>query len=484
MTGTRAAPADPAAAPPPAATPARGKLFIKTQGCQMNVYDSARMADVLAAEHGLDLTQEEAEADVILINTCSIREKAQEKVFSQLGKWKALKAANPKLLIGVGGCVASQEGDALLRRAPQVDLVFGPQTLHRLPGMIDARRASGQPQVDISFPEIEKFDALPQPRADGPTAFVSIMEGCSKYCSFCVVPYTRGEEVSRPFDDVLAEVAQLAAQGVREVNLLGQNVNAYRGPMFGGGQPADLALLVRAIARIPGIGRIRYTTSHPLEFSDALVEAHRDVPQLASYLHLPVQSGSDRILQAMKRNHTALEYKARIRKLREAKPGICISSDFIVGFPGETEADFAATLRLVEEVGFDQSFSFVYSRRPGTPAASLPDETPEAEKQQRLARLQAALNANARAIAEAMVGSVQRVLVEKRSTRDANEFTGRTENMRYVNFAGDPRMVGRFVDVAITEVMANSLRGRVVDAGHAHMPGQDAPVPFESHGAA
>ena len=448
--------------PAPDAALARGKLFIKTQGCQMNVYDSARMADVLAAEHGLDLTADEGEADVILINTCSIREKAQEKVFSQLGRWKALKAAKPHLLIGVGGCVASQEGEALLRRAPQVDLVFGPQTLHRLPGMINARRDTGRPQVDISFPEIEKFDALPEPRADGPTAFVSIMEGCSKYCSFCVVPYTRGEEVSRPFDDVLAEVAQLAAQGVREVNLLGQNVNAYRGPMFDGGV-ADLALLVRAVARIQGIGRIRYTTSHPLEFSDALIQAHRDVPELASYVHLPVQSGSDRILSAMKRNHTALEYKARIRKLRDAKPGICVSSDFIVGFPGETEADFAATLRLVADVGFDQSFSFVYSRRPGTPAASLDDDTPDAEKQARLQRLQAALNANARAIAEAMVGTVQRVLVEKRSTRDPGEFTGRTENMRYVNFAGHPRMIGRFVDVLVTDVMANSLRGRVLD---------------------
>ena len=452
----------PGLAPERAVAPARGKLFIKTQGCQMNVYDSARMADVLAAEHGLDLTPDEAEADVILINTCSIREKAQEKVFSQLGRWKALKAAKPHLLIGVGGCVASQEGEALLRRAPQVDLVFGPQTLHRLPGMIDARRESGRPQVDISFPEIEKFDALPEPRADGPTAFVSVMEGCSKYCSFCVVPYTRGEEVSRPFDDVLAEVAQLAAQGVREVNLLGQNVNAYRGPMFEGGV-ADLALLVRAVARIEGIGRIRYTTSHPLEFSDALIEAHRDVPVLASYLHLPVQSGSDRILSAMKRNHTALEYKARIRKLREAKPGICISSDFIVGFPGETEADFAATLKLVADIGFDQSFSFVYSRRPGTPAASLEDDTPDAEKQARLQRLKAALNDNARAIAQAMAGSVQKVLVEKRSTRDPGEFTGRTENMRYVNFPGHPRMIGHFVDVLVTEVMANSLRGRVLD---------------------
>ncbi len=446
--------------PPPLAG---GKLYIKTQGCQMNVYDSARMADVLAAEHGLSLTLDESEADVILINTCSIREKAQEKVFSQLGRWKALKAANPRLLIGVGGCVASQEGEAILRRAPQVDLVFGPQTLHRLPGMIDARRDSGQPQVDISFPEIEKFDALPEPRADGPTAFVSIMEGCSKYCSFCVVPYTRGEEVSRPFDDVLVEVSQLAAQGVREVNLLGQNVNAYRGPMFESDQVADLALLIRAIARIEGIGRIRYTTSHPLEFSDALIEAHRDVPELASYLHLPVQSGSDRILTAMKRNHTALEYKARIRKLREAKPGICISSDFIIGFPGETDADFAATLKLVQDVGFDQSFSFIYSRRPGTPAASLPDDTPDSEKQARLKRLQEALNANARAIAQAMVGTVQRVLVEKRSTRDAAEFTGRTENMRYINFTGQARMIGEFVDVLVTEVMANSLRGRVLD---------------------
>jgi tRNA-2-methylthio-N6-dimethylallyladenosine synthase len=460
-------PPAPAADVPVAAAEARGKLFIRTQGCQMNVYDSARMADVLAAEHGLELTTDEAQADVILINTCSIRERAQEKVFSQLGRWKALKAANPKVLIGVGGCVASQEGNAILKRAPQVDLVFGPQTLHRLPAMIDARRDSGRPQVDVSFPEIEKFDRLPEPRADGPTAFVSIMEGCSKYCSFCVVPYTRGEEVSRPFDDVLAEVAQLAAQGVREVNLLGQNVNAYRGAMSeddgsASGQVADLALLVRAIATIEGIGRIRYTTSHPLEFTDALVEAHRDVPQLASYLHLPVQSGSDRILQAMKRNHTALEYKARIRKLREAKPGICISSDFIVGFPGETDADFEATLKLVAEVGFDQSFSFVYSRRPGTPAANLPDDTPAAVKNERLARLQAALNANSRAIGEAMVGTVQSVLVERRSTRDPGEFTGRTENMRYVNFAGHPRMVGRFVDVLVTEVMANSLRGRVV----------------------
>jgi tRNA-2-methylthio-N6-dimethylallyladenosine synthase len=454
--------------PSPAVRPS-GKLFIKTQGCQMNVYDSARMADLLAAEHGLSLTDDESEADVILINTCSIREKAQEKVFSQLGRWKSLKKGERQVLIGVGGCVASQEGEAILRRQPAVDLVFGPQTLHRLPQMIEERRRSGRPQVDVSFPEIEKFDNLPEPRAEGPTAFVSIMEGCSKYCSFCVVPYTRGEEVSRPFDDVLAEVAQLAAQGVREVNLLGQNVNAWRAPLLDidgndSGQIADLALLIRAIARIEGIGRIRYTTSHPLEFSDSLIEAHRDVPQLASYLHLPVQSGSDRILQAMKRNHTALEYKARLRKLREAKPGIAISSDFIVGFPGETEADFAATLKLVEDVGFDQSFSFVYSRRPGTPAANLPDETPAAAKQERLQRLQDALNRNARAISQSMVGTVQRVLVEKTSTRDPGEFTGRTENMRYVNFAGHARLVGQFVDVLITEVMANSLRGRVLDA--------------------
>ena len=445
-----------------------GKLFIKTHGCQMNEYDSARMADVLAAEHGLELTQDEAEADVILVNTCSIREKAQEKVFSQLGRWKKLKRDKPHLVIGVGGCVASQEGQALIDRAPQVDVVFGPQTLHRLPGLIDARRATGRAQVDISFPEIEKFDALPEPRADGPTAFVSIMEGCSKYCSFCVVPYTRGEEVSRPFDDVLVEVAQLAAQGVREVNLLGQNVNAYRGALHGTDETADLALLVRAIAGIDGIGRIRYTTSHPLEFGDALIEAHRDVPKLAAYLHLPVQSGSDRILAAMKRNHTALEYKAKLRRLREARPDICISSDFIVGFPGETERDFAATLKLVEDVGFDQSFSFIYSRRPGTPAANLPDEVSDAEKHERLARLQAALTANARRISEAMVGSVQKVLVERPSTRNPdNELTGRTENMRYVNFAGHPRLIGQFVDVVITEVMANSLRGRVVQRDEA-----------------
>ncbi len=441
-----------------------GKLHITTHGCQMNVYDSAKMADVLAAEHGLELTDDVALADVILVNTCSIREKAQEKVFSQLGRWKKLKLVNPDVIIGVGGCVASQEGAAILHRAPYVDLVFGPQTLHRLPAMIDARRGSGKPQIDISFPEVEKFDRLPEPCADGPTAFVSIMEGCSKYCSFCVVPYTRGEEVSRPFDDVLAEVAQLAAQGVREVNLLGQNVNAYRGPMFESDEKVDLALLVRAIAQIEGIGRIRYTTSHPLEFSDALIQAHRDVPQLAKHLHLPVQSGSDRILAAMKRNHTVLEYKSKLRRLREAVPGSCISTDIIVGFPGETDADFEQTMKLVHDIGFDQSFSFIYSARPGTPAATLPDETPHAEKHARLERLQATITANSKVISEAMIGSVQSVLVEGPSKRDRNELKGRTENMRYVNFAGDARLIGQFVDVQITEVMSNTLRGRVMVA--------------------
>ena len=437
-----------------------GKLYIKTYGCQMNEYDSARMADVLRASHGLELTQDEAEADVILVNTCSIREKAQEKVFSQLGRWRERKTADKPVLIGVGGCVASQEGEAIVGRAPFVDLVFGPQTLHRLPQMIEARRASGQPQVDISFPEIEKFDSLPEPRAEGPTAFVSIMEGCSKYCSFCVVPYTRGEEISRPFDDVLAEIASLAEQGVREVNLLGQNVNAYRGPMFGGGT-ADLGLLIHAVAEIDGIDRIRFTTSHPLEFSDSLVEAYANVPKLANFLHLPVQSGSDRILAAMKRGYTALEFKQKIRKLRAVRPGISISSDFIVGFPGETDADFEKTMKLIADVGFDQSFSFIYSRRPGTPAASLADDTPDAVKHERLSRLQAALNANAAAISEKMVGTVERVLVEGPSRKDANELTGKTENMRQVNFPGPARLIGRFVDLTITAALTNSLRGRI-----------------------
>jgi tRNA-2-methylthio-N6-dimethylallyladenosine synthase len=437
-----------------------GKLFIKTHGCQMNEYDSAKMADVLKASHGLELTQDESEADVILINTCSIREKAQEKVFSQLGRWKQHKKDGKPVLIGVGGCVASQEGAAIVKRAPYVDLVFGPQTLHRLPELIETQRASGVPQVDISFPEIEKFDRLPEPRAEGPTAFVSIMEGCSKYCSYCVVPYTRGEELSRPFDDVLVEVAKLAAQGVREVNLLGQNVNAYRGPTHDGGI-ADLAVLIHAIAQIDGIGRIRFTTSHPLEFSDSLIEAYANVPQLANYLHLPVQAGSDRILSAMKRGYTALEFKQKIRKLRAVRPDICVSTDIIVGFPGESDEDFEKTMKLVDDVGFDQSFTFIFSARPGTPAANLADDTPMAVKHERLARLQAAINANARKINEAMIGSVQRVLVEKPSTRNPDELSGRTENMRYVNFAGDARMIGQFVDVVITDAMSNSLRGRV-----------------------
>ncbi len=462
--------------PQVADAPARKKLFIETHGCQMNEYDSARMADVLAATDGMELTAIAEEADVILVNTCSIREKAQEKVFSRIGRWKSLNKNGEKVLIGVGGCVASQEGAAIVKRAPYVDLVFGPQTLHRLPDLIRERRSSGQPQVDISFPEIEKFDRMPEPRADGPSAFVSIMEGCSKYCSFCVVPYTRGEEVSRPFEDVLVEVAQLAAQGVREVNLLGQNVNAYRGPYGDGAceglgpsenvRYADLGLLIRTIAEIDGIGRIRFTTSHPLEFSDSLVEAYRDVPKLANYLHLPVQAGSDRILAAMKRGYTAIEFKQKIRKLRAVRPGISISSDFIVGFPGETDADFDKTMKLIEDVGFDQSFSFIYSRRPGTPAADLQDDVSDAEKHARLERLQQHINAHALEISRAMVGNVQTVLVEGPSKKDPNELTGKTENMRSVNFAGHPRLVGQFVDVVITEALSNSLRGRVatVDA--------------------
>ncbi len=450
------------------------KLFIQTHGCQMNEYDSARMADVLAESDGMELTTIVEEADVILVNTCSIREKAQEKVFSQIGRWKSLKKNGEKVLIGVGGCVASQEGAAIVKRAPYVDLVFGPQTLHRLPELIRERRQSGQPQVDISFPEIEKFDRLPEPRADGPSAFVSIMEGCSKYCSFCVVPYTRGEEISRPFEDVLVEVAQLAAQGVREVNLLGQNVNAYRGP-YGEGtseglapngnvQYADLGLLIRTIAEMDGIGRIRFTTSHPLEFNDSLIDAYRDVPKLANYLHLPVQSGSDRVLAAMKRGYTALEFKQKLRKLRAVRPGISISSDFIVGFPGETDADFDKTMKLIEDVGFDQSYSFIYSRRPGTPAADLEDHVSDSVKHARLSRLQAHINAHSLGISKAMVGSVQTVLVEGPSKKDPNELTGKTENMRSVNFAGHPRLVGHFIDVLITDAMSNSLRGRVTAA--------------------
>ncbi len=450
----------------PATGTPKGKLFIQTHGCQMNEYDSAKMADVLAEHEGLELTTIAEEADVILVNTCSIREKAQEKVFSQLGRWRQLKEGGKPVLIGVGGCVASQEGDGIVKRAPFVDLVFGPQTLHRLPELIRARRESGRPQVDISFPEIEKFDALPEARADGPTAFVSIMEGCSKYCSFCVVPYTRGTEISRPFEDVLVEVAQLATQGVREINLLGQNVNAYRGPIGpveGGGsdETADLGLLIRAIAEIDGIDRIRFTTSHPLEFSDSLIEAYRDVPKLANYLHLPVQAGSDRILGAMKRGYTALEFKQKIRKLRAVRPDISISSDFIVGFPGETEADFDKTMKLIEDVGFDQSFSFIYSRRPGTPAADLPDDVSDEAKHARLSRLQAHINAHSFELSKAMVGTTQRILVTGTSRKDANELTGKTENMRQVNFAGHPRLIGGFVDVVITDALPNSLRGRV-----------------------
>ena len=437
-----------------------GKLYIKTHGCQMNEYDSDKMADVLAASHGLELTEHAEEADVILINTCSIREKAQEKVFSQLGRWKQLKKDKPKLVIGVGGCVASQEGEALIKRAPLVDMVFGPQTLHRLPTMLEQVRDTGRPKVDISFPEIEKFDALPAPGAQGPSAFVSVMEGCSKYCSFCVVPYTRGEEVSRPLDDVVAECEALAEQGVREINLLGQNVNAYRGDMADGDE-ADLALLIHYVAAVDGIDRIRFTTSHPVEFSNSLIEAFGEVPELVDFVHLPVQSGSDRVLSMMKRGHTALEYKQKIRRLREIRPEISLSSDFIVGFPGETERDFEDTMKLVRDMGFDHSFSFIYSARPGTPAASLADDTPLEVKKERLAALQAQINEQAAAISQAMVNTRQRILVEGPSKKDPKQLFGRTENNRVVNFDGHPRLIGRFVDVMITEALSHSLRGRV-----------------------
>ena len=435
------------------------KLYIKTHGCQMNEYDSARMADVLRAAHGLERTDDPAQADVLLLNTCSIREKAQDKVFSQLGVWKALKIQRPGVVIGVGGCVASQEGETLRERAPQVDLVFGPQTLHRLPEMLTAVWADRQPVVDVSFPEIEKFDRLPEPRAEGPTAFVSIMEGCDKYCTFCVVPYTRGNEVSRPLDAVLAEVVALAAQGVREVTLLGQNVNAYRGPMDDG-ETADLALLIEHVATISGIARIRYTTSHPVEFSDRLIEAYARVPQLVSHLHLPVQSGSDRILALMKRGHTVLEYKAKIRKLRAVRSDLSLSSDFIVGFPGETERDFEATMTLIDEIGFDHSFSFLYSPRPGTPAASLPDPTPLTVKKARLARLQTRIEELAHDVSQRMVGTTQRVLVDRPSRKDSRQLAGRTANNRVVNFDGPVNLIGRFAEVAITEALPNSLRGR------------------------
>ncbi|MEM1187681.1 MAG: tRNA (N6-isopentenyl adenosine(37)-C2)-methylthiotransferase MiaB [Pseudomonadota bacterium] len=438
------------------------KVFVKTHGCQMNEYDSARMQDLLVDSHGLVPTSVESEADVILLNTCSIREKAQEKVFHQLGRWRPLKEGNPDLIIGVGGCVASQEGADIGRRAPFVDLVFGPQTLHRLPEMLDERRSSGALVVDISFPEIEKFDRLPEPSVDGPTAFVSVMEGCSKYCSFCVVPYTRGEEVSRPLDDVIAEVAQLAGRGVREVTLLGQNVNAYRG-LSHEGDIVDFAELLHFVAAIPGIDRIRYTTSHPVEFSDALIQAYADIPELVDHLHLPVQAGSDRVLAAMKRGHTALEYKSTIRKLRAVRPDISLSSDFIVGFPGETQKDFEATMKLIENIGFDSSFSFVYSARPGTPAADLPDDTDEATKKSRLHILQARINQQAQEISRRMVGSVQCVLVTGTSRKDPGQLQGRTENNRVVNFAcTDSSLIGRFVDVSIGEALPNSLRGDLV----------------------
>jgi tRNA-2-methylthio-N6-dimethylallyladenosine synthase len=439
------------------------KVFVQTHGCQMNEYDSARMLDLLRESHGLQATDNADEADVLVLNTCSIREKAQEKVFHQLGRWRKLKEERPGLVIGVGGCVASQEGGEIGRRAPYVDLVFGPQTLHRLPEMLDTALAGERrgPVVDISFPEIEKFDRLPEPSVSGVSAFVSVMEGCSKYCSFCVVPYTRGEEVSRPLDDVLAEIAHLAALGVREVNLLGQNVNAYRGRNHLG-EITDFAELLHLVAAVEGIGRIRYTTSHPLEFSDALVQAYADIPQLVSHVHLPVQSGSDRILAAMKRNHTALEYKSTIRKLRRVRPDISISSDFIVGFPGETERDFEDTMRLIADLGFDHSFSFVYSARPGTPAAELPDDTPEELKKQRLALLQARINQQAFEISRRMVGRIERVLVTEVSKRDPGRLQGRTENNRLTHFrSDDPGLIGQFVDVEITEALPNSLRAEL-----------------------
>ena len=437
------------------------KVFIRTFGCQMNEYDSDKMADVLGAAEGYEKTDNPEEADVILFNTCSVREKAQEKVFTDLGMVRHLKHKNPNLIIGVGGCVASQEGAAIVKRAPYVDLVFGPQTLHRIPAMMAERQATGRSQVDIAFPEIEKFDHLPPARVEGPTAFVSVMEGCSKYCTFCVVPYTRGDEVSRPLADVLAEVAHLAAEGVKEINLLGQNVNAYRGAMEDG-EIADFALLLELVHDIPGIERLRFTTSHPREFTQRLIDAYAKLPKLASYLHLPVQSGSDKILAAMKRGYTGLEYKSLIRKIKAARPGISISSDFIVGFPGETEVDFDATMKLIAEVGFDASFSFVYSARPGTPAANYPDTTPHDEKMQRLYRLQEQINTQAAAISAAMVGNVERVLVVGPSKKDPNELMGRTENNRIVNFAAPARLIGQLVDVTITQALPHSLRGEVV----------------------
>ena len=436
-----------------------GRYFIKTFGCQMNEYDSARMGDVLASWQGLEPVTDEQQADVLLMNTCSVRDKAEDKVYSLLGNWRLLKLQRPELIIGVGGCVASQEGDAILKRAPYVDLVFGPQTLHRLPELIAARRASGRSQVDVSFPEIEKFDHLPPPRAEGATAFVSIMEGCSKFCSYCVVPYTRGEEISRPLQPVLQEVRALVEQGIGEITLLGQNVNAYAGATADG-SVCDLASLIRLIAAMPGMRRIRFTTSHPLHFGDELINAYATVPQLANHLHLPVQSGSDRVLSLMRRGYTALEFRDKLRRLRAVRPGISISTDLIVGFPGETERDFAQTLALVKDAYFDQSFSFIYSRRPGTPAATLTDEVSDEVKHERLMRLQELLNAQAAQINRDMVGTRQTVLVERPSKRDSNEWAGRTENTRWVNFQGPPSLLNHFVEVDVTEAMANSLRGR------------------------
>jgi len=436
------------------------KLYIKTFGCQMNEYDSDKMADVLNQSEPLEKTDNPEEADIILFNTCSVREKAQEKVFHDLGRVKHLKKLNPNLVIGVGGCVASQEGAAIVARAPYVDVVFGPQTLHRLPQLIAERKSQGKAAVDVSFPEIEKFDALPPAKVEGATAFVSIMEGCSKFCTFCIVPYTRGAEVSRPFEDILTEVAGLAQQGVKEVTLLGQNVNAYRGEF--GGEVADLAMLIEYIAEMPGIERIRYTTSHPREMTQRLIDTYAKVPKLVSHLHLPVQAGADRVLAVMKRGYTAIEYKSIIRKLRVARPDISLSSDFIVGFPGETEEDFEKTMKLIEDVGFDTSFSFVYSPRPGTPAVELEDDTPQDVKLARLARLQKRIEEQAMAISQSMVGTVQRVLVEGTSKKDANELAGRTDNNRVVNFVGNPRLINHFVDVTITSALPHSLRGEIV----------------------
>jgi tRNA-2-methylthio-N6-dimethylallyladenosine synthase len=441
-----------------------GRYYIKTFGCQMNEYDSARMGDVLGAGAGLTPTDDPAQADVLLMNTCSVREKAEDKVYSLLGEWRLLKKLKPHVLIGVGGCVASQEGEGITRRAPHVDLVFGPQALHRLPDMIGELKRTGRAVVDVSFPEIEKFDNLPAPRAEGASAYVSIMEGCSKYCTFCVVPYTRGDEVSRRFESVLDEVKSLAAQGVGEITLLGQNVNAYAGEMADG-TVVDLATLIHYVAGVDGVERIRFTTSHPVEFGDSLIEAYANVPKLANQLHLAVQSGSDRILAAMKRGYTAIEFKEKLRRLRAVRPSISVSTDIIVGFPGETERDFEATLKLVREANFDQSFSFIYSQRPGTPAASLPDDVPADVKQARLARLQAQLNEPARALSEQMVGSTQRVLVQRPAKKDARELAGRTENGRWVNFAGPHSLIGRFVDVVVVEARPQSLRGRIAGAG-------------------